>query len=435
MTVWNASHQMKMPLDSLTPFFSSTPFFVFYHTTSIMRFAIAATLLVDSVARVSSLEFHEKAALWLTNDKKDHERQHDLMSSNKVKNLKRNHPKSSQRVQSLLAKKFANDKDNMLKNANPPKVECDPHHHTEAHHPDEGILACGGMFQYCQESDESSLGGFCALSSDEDHSRALQTSSTGTALDAVNLVCNLDENSPNVECSVCTADEATYTGEFDCIYTSECLEVPGLCDDRTISFCGTDQLSGKVDGEDYYHRQSCFDMTEPTAFAYCDSLTIRGEDLTCEQSINGVTCNSCELAINPQTGEVCQYFDCTNTDFGIEGNDCRITFLEAIAVGYMYSMLPCPDGCSLCGEGQVMGTPANLFQTDAGETVSCLAFQSQAMVGNFSDTDYCTTLTDNVQGPCGCTGATNPAGARSFASSAGAAMIIGAYALAAAVVF
>jgi hypothetical protein len=187
-----------------------------------------------------------------------------------------------------------------------------------------------GTNQYCAESNESSLGGFCIPLQDPNH-RHLKSNTT--ALDSLKAVCNLDENSPNVNCEICTIDEAAYAGEFSCLYTSDCVNVPGLCGEggQSFDFFGMDNLNGVVYGQEYYRRESCFDITSPVQFSYCDTVTIKGDELECTQSINGIDCNTCTFYYVPETGAFCQAFDCTNKDLGVEGNDCSISLVGALA--------------------------------------------------------------------------------------------------------
>jgi hypothetical protein len=370
-----------------------------------MRFAIASTLLVDSLWRVSALELHEKALELLQRNPSHGENRHlhdRFPVLKQVQDLRKKKTVSTEKVQALLSKQLFRENNKQRLQNFEGKVECRPHRPTED--ADVGILTCGAN-EYCMESTESSLGGFCSLL--QDHQRHLQQNAT--ALDGIQLVCNLDENSPTVNCDVCTTDEAAYTGEFSCTYESNCVTIPGLCGSGTsFDFCGTDNLKGVVNGQDYYHRESCFDVTSPIPFSYCDSIKAVGDELTCEQSINGVTCNTCTLYYNPETGNECQAFDCTNTDLGVEGNDCSIPLIGALAFGYLYSQLPCPNGCSLCGAGRVMTNSGNDFTTDEGETVNCFGFQLNALTGDFAGNDFCETLVDNVQEPCGCVDDPNP---------------------------
>jgi hypothetical protein len=98
----------------------------------------------------------------------------------------------------------------------------------------------------------------------------------------------------------------------------------------TFSF-GMDNLNGVVNGQEYYRRESCFDITSPVQFSYCDTVTIKGDELECTQSINGIDCNTCTFYYVPETGAFCQAFDCTNKDLGVEGNDCSISLVGALA--------------------------------------------------------------------------------------------------------
>jgi hypothetical protein len=381
-----------------------------------MRFTIATTLMVDSFSSASSLDLHFKAVELLTrkpySPSDGDDNVHDAFPSLKrVKDMRKTHTRTD-KVQELLADElFHKDNVHSLKNVRRP-IECDPHQDGDA---DIGVLSCGST-QYCVESNKSSLGGFCTPRQDS-HDRQLQRNIT--ALDSITLLCNLDQSSPDVNCETCTTDEAAYTGEFSCVYTSDCVNVPGLCGDagQSFDFCGVDNLKGVVNGQEYYHRESCFEITSPVQFSYCDSVTIKGEELECTQSINGVDCNTCTFYYIPETGGFCQAFDCTNTELGVEGNDCTISLVGALAFGYMYEKLPCPNGCSLCGAGLYMSTSTNDFTTDNGQSVNCFGYQMNALTGDFATNDFCQSLTDNVQEPCGCVANPNGNGTNSPGST------------------
>jgi hypothetical protein len=369
-----------------------------------MRFDLASAPAGDSFSRASSLGRYRKAVELLTkkpNSTLDYH--HDAFPSLKrVNDLRKVHTRTD-KVQELLAEKlFRHENKKALKNVIQPSMECDPHQHEYV---DIGILSCDTN-EYCAESNKSVMGGICTPMQDP-HLRHLQKNVT--ALDSINLLCNLDQNSPKVNCEICTTDEAAYTGEFSCVYTSDCITIPGLCgdDSESFDFCGTDNLKAIVNGTEYYHRESCFDITSPVQFSYCDTITIKGEELECTQSINGVECNTCTFYYNPETGNFCQAFDCTNTDLGADGNDCSISLVGAMAFGYLYQKLPCPNGCSLCGAGLYMSASTNDFTTDNGESVNCFGYQMNALTGDFATNDFCQSLTDNVQEPCGCIGNPN----------------------------
>lgn len=376
-----------------------------------MRFTIAsAALLADALSKGAdaSMELHEMARELLTSPDPSetlevlHKAHPTLMKH--FQDLRRQKkPLPSEILQSL--KQNGNNKggnNSILKNFQ--KVECDPYAQTLEEDADVGVLSCSGDFQYCAESAESALGGYCTtLHEDNLYHRDLQQQNA-TAIDAIAVLCNLDENSESVTCETCTIDEAAYTGEFSCVYTQDCMKVPGLCGDNSyFDFCGTDNIKATINGMDYYNRESCFDVTTPIPFSYCDRVLIDGGEVTCEQSINGVTCNSCILYYNAATGGSCQAFDCSNTDLGVKGNDCSVPLIGALTFGYLYSKLPCPDGgCSLCGDGRVMSNNGNMFETDGLGSTNCFSFQMNALTGKFAENDYCTSLTENVEEPCGC---------------------------------
>lgn len=103
-------------------------------------------------------------------------------------------------------------------------VECDPSESSlssssSSPYADVGVLACDG--NTCQENTASSLGGFCTtVQSTEDpiDSRKLQDGSNVTALDQVQAICDLSETFDDFNCEQCTADNASYTGEYGIVW-------------------------------------------------------------------------------------------------------------------------------------------------------------------------------------------------------------------------
>jgi len=363
-----------------------------------MRFALAASIVADSLARgSSSSEIHETAGFVLSNEEKKGIKG-ILSSFSKVEGFKKIDQKN-ERIKSFLGKKCIKEAaaSKSLKNVheNEVKVECDP----KSNSVDVGILSCGAN-RYCVESDDSALGGICSsVDIGGDHlQRKLQENET-----IIDVISELCAGSENFTCDACAIDAAAYTATSKCTYTSYCYPIPGLCDDgKTYDFCGTDVLEIQVTGQDIYNYRTCLSLTKPLSFNYCDTFIRNGEDFTCDLEINGVACTSCELYYNPVTGDACQVFDCTNTDLGTSGSTCSISFLQAIAVGYLYSTLPCPSGCSLCGEGRYMATAGNNFTLNDGYSLSCFATQSAALQGYFSGYDFCESLKPNVEVDCGC---------------------------------
>jgi hypothetical protein len=281
--------------------------------------------------------------------------------------------------------------------------ECVPRD-SDASIPDEGILSCGPG-QYCIESAGSGLGGFCFKSPELDQ-RALQENYT--IIDYLLGLCTLDGENPNVTCSVCEGDPTTYTGALDCSSLSRCAAFPGLCDNGTTTadFCVGSSLGATISAPYIYTITNCTSLETPFQLAYCIGYNVNVDAVSCDVSINGVTCNSCETSYDMYGQTSCVVFDCENTELQASGSTCGYSFFVALTTAYLYGTLPCPDGCNLCGEGSYMeNSSANLTFPD-GLSLNCYEAQVASLLGYFAATTYCTDLASLVQIPCGCSGTT-----------------------------
>jgi hypothetical protein len=173
--------------------------------------------------------------------------------------------------------------------------ECDPSSSNaddDDNDADVGVLSCG-LQQYCQESEDSTLGGWCTSKTKIHHqtNRSLQGGLTNdTAIDQVETTCGIADTSDVFTCEACDIDEAAYTGKsscsssfpskmlptravdminrwltishsltlsasrccfttayYKCVIDSYCVPLDNPCnDDTTIEFCGSETIQGTI---------------------------------------------------------------------------------------------------------------------------------------------------------------------------------------------
>ena len=133
-------------------------------------------------------------------------------------------------LKKLLANNDLTLAEKQKEECNPSSSSTTPSSHSDA---DVGILGCG-LHQYCRESDDSSLGGYCTNSKVEaidknnenkklDQDRTLQetpavtsppaTNDTTTIIDQARKTCELVETIDELNCQICEFDEESYTGK------------------------------------------------------------------------------------------------------------------------------------------------------------------------------------------------------------------------------
>ena len=156
---------------------------------------------------------------------------------------------------------------------------------------------------------------------------------------------------------------------------------------------------------------SCYNLVKPMNWTYCTTYTaVPGEETTCEMEVNGTKCNSCTLL-----GSNCRVFDCENTMIGKSSSTCGYSMMEAYTSSYLYEQLPCDDGCSLCPDGEVMGSPDDSFVTSTGSISNCFVAQLSALTGDLTSSE-CAAESRRV-GNCDCGETPEPTQAPTSSSS------------------
>mmetsp|Transcript_4283 Transcript_4283/g.10710 ORF Transcript_4283/g.10710 Transcript_4283/m.10710 type:complete len:481 (-) Transcript_4283:595-2037(-) len=344
----------------------------------------------------------------------------------------------SQLQQKLLAKNVASSSaTTQLVNDNDDnnKVECDP---TAPAAADLGVLSCGGLTQYCMESNDSSLGGYIHCSVDgesnnnnkdegqQQRQRGLDEdvvvpisegiNGDGALIDYLEYICNATSPEDATELGLCdcTIDADAYEGVAVCESDAESYSFETICGSQlpNVTFTYNVQYTLDVTAEETGSAQVCYQLSQPATIEYCYTYSVSPtEDSSCTKSLNGVDCNSCVLfsqnATNPVTGEdytlQCHEFDCTNTDFPVEGSLCGDSTLSSYIFTdiLVYGYLPCPDACFLCGsEGLYTSTPTAPF---LGDNNTCGLVELAALAGYPVVAQYCDDISTDFQASCSCT--------------------------------
>jgi hypothetical protein len=277
-----------------------------------MRFAIAVGILAHTLPVVAAdAEAPNKVHLTRAARKK---RVHDRIISLSGGEKPQNDVQLSLIATPFLEKRLSQGRGG-LKNSVPSKsvLECDPTYDGA----DVGILGCG-MNQYCAESEDSTLGGFCMKSNTE-------TDLKNRELQDFEFISPsyCDPQSSNYqyyECDCTNFDAVAFEGSFSCVLSEyQCIS-DGVC--GSVSMAASripDGSGGIVEGAEY-----CYEFVTPKETSICYGIDTLP---ACSISVDNVNCNSCEVqdkVFNPIGfyAYSCYDFDCTNTAVGIEGNDC-----------------------------------------------------------------------------------------------------------------
>jgi hypothetical protein len=261
------------------------------------------------------------------------------------------------------------------------QIECDSVSDSDV---DIGVLACG-LGYYCQESEDSKLGGICVASATPMAlDRNLQAGAFQAYCDS-SFLCNCDNY-----------DSTTVSGLVTCGPIYYCQDD---CDPR---LCSAASSNIRVYGPDNFTSFGCFEFIGgPYAVRSCfgSSLTaIYIDDVKCDYAARLPDLNAGE-------GEYCYTFDCTNTVKNEAGSSCAAA-----------QLLP-PQFYDPCAE-----TEASLYQCSVCEGNSTYVSLLDTIVDGFTcegaelaaraglvNMDQCPTLAPLVQENCGCVFAETPA--------------------------
>jgi hypothetical protein len=228
-----------------------------------------------------------------------------------------------------------------------------------------------------------------------------------TLIDYLNGVCTIHPS--NFNCTSCDVDVEQFTANVSCKYIK-------ICEDSSASQCDTgDPVSmcthGNVDvmvrsAEDY-QSYVCNEISTRDfdyQFSYCLSYdkSTGSSPSSCKMSVNGIECTSCDVSKeNGDGGDTCYLFDCTNTVVGYAGSTCTSDLISRMETYFIYKLLPCEDGCSLCSDDKETMTNGSQSFRYNNEELNCFESQLSALLGP-TDASFCVGARPAASEVCGC---------------------------------
>lgn len=215
--------------------------------------------------------------------------------------------------------------------------ECDP---TGTATADQGLLASCADHEYCTESLDSSMGGYCMEKSidDNEQDRKLQTS-----ILIPTSVCDPDSGYYNGYYESCDCGRFNLqrdTGSFVCTYVEYYCFYDGICGATTAS------MRKLTDGS--ASSSFCYEFQTPLAMLACYSYRVdpTPSGTSCSVVVDGVTCDRCEIDFTiehpyyPDSPYGCFQFDCRNTIAEMVGNSCSGGYLlDGLVTAIYYQQL------------------------------------------------------------------------------------------------
>jgi hypothetical protein len=310
-----------------------------------MRLTIAATLLTQAIPAASSSQSKNVGPLQKNKNIKMRRLQARKQRLDKAPAIQR----------SVLLEDPAIENMSLLKNSK--KVECDP----SSQLLDVGILSCGAGLYSCEESEESSLGGFCDIEAKVKNMRLLQNSKklecdpSSQSLDVGIKSCGEEDlyfceaseesslggfcNNYDYSGPLCDPTDPDYNAAMNCNCDDmdtmktgivRCLpRGDGCCveeADGADSFCASVTMAyNLIEGFPAYV-ETCYKFTSPYEEEKTVSCTNRSNvEYSCVQTINDEACSSCAVELDPnEDGNECILSDCWNIDVAgaRAGNTC-----------------------------------------------------------------------------------------------------------------
>jgi hypothetical protein len=310
--------------------------------------------------------------------------------------------------------------------------ECDPQEEQDwgaGAGADVGVLSCGPG-RYCLETHlaATALGGICvpdSISSSSSSSRQLQPgdgtlpnmtappSVPTNVLERVYDACygsmNFTQLYPEFTCECSGVDLELYTGYLQCNTNGFCIDEQTFLCNVTETFGDDTTFTYEITAPRTFTYARCVNYTEPIVVSACSVNTYTGDPYlsSCSMQINGTTCSACGLADCDYTGggnvTTCIAFDCTNTDYPIEGY-----FFPYSSLGFFIKLsllandtLPCEGGCNLCGDNGVYMTNQGNVTIDGYGDIPCYYIEYLAWIGQVPP-DRCGPLGEAVFSECAC---------------------------------
>ena len=294
---------------------------------------------------------------------------------------------------------------------------------------DTGILQMGGMATYGTDSGkETTISSSNGSGRDTNDRRWLQPDLT-TRVKNTNLLLGdfnytdldylTDEYIEYMCSNYCECTNATDSLNLSfCLEKDKCDEYSSKCGQPSTE-CNDWEGTFVIDDYSNFRYSGCIIYTVPyDDFTWCTDSVIEDAIVTsCNQSINGVKCESC--TIEPTFGifegtfssypylRFCYVSDCTNTDLAMVTNDCFWSNYSPIK--NVHKTAGCVESCDICpGETGGIGNPEAVVEnidafasTELGVD-TCAGLIDLGLTGYFT-ADECTDLQGALPDPCGCT--------------------------------
>mmetsp|Transcript_13646 Transcript_13646/g.31823 ORF Transcript_13646/g.31823 Transcript_13646/m.31823 type:complete len:667 (+) Transcript_13646:143-2143(+) len=308
--------------------------------------------------------------------------------------------------------------------------------------------ACG-VGRTCRETtleETSSLGGLCedvdGLDHDEEElrQRGLQETVVETTAPPSNSNSSLYYDEPSPQSIVSMMQYACDYGElvgYDCVCnfdTSDAYNGSATCNtpivcETTDSQCGI-PITSCVENSYFvelqgtrgaWNAEHCISYIQPYQQSVCyETASVEyGKPISqCQISLDGETCNACE--VYQDNGTTCYVFDCGNTQQALNGSGARTgdtCRFPAQSMALFRDTYGCPS-CNLCdptgdavldpGTSMAMTDPeGSIYIPLFAATYECSYVQFISSQGVLTP-ETCTGLAFYAQEPCGCTAVAIP---------------------------
>jgi hypothetical protein len=309
--------------------------------------------------------------------------------------------------------------------------------------PDQGVLACG-LEEYCMESEQSSLGGYCTMSPTVSSSKVHHlrrnaqvsystTNATYTTIDRppyyaynwtlwksyYNNFCkpkNYTYYEPFRTCTCSNVDEEAYTLEASCKNIQDsCWEYYSRCGAK-VPYCSSYENVVKLEGKEARTTTRCTVNQKPYDQKLCYTVDVVGYSVeSCSMEFNGETCNSCTV-VTKEGGSscydvngtetcstwtyTCYEFDCTNTEGQHKGSSCKSEGNKLRKYLNYFDCVKC-NICEQAGETGLITLPYGVLETPRLGEQQCFQADFRGR-SQYWQTDECAQLQELAADVCGC---------------------------------
>jgi hypothetical protein len=311
--------------------------------------------------------------------------------------------------------------------------------------PDQGVLACG-LEEYCMESEQSSLGGYCTVSptasSGKVHHlrRNAQVSYSTTSENYTTIIVppyysynwtmwrsyynnfckpkNYTYYEPFRTCTCSNVDEEAYTLEALCQSKNQnsCWDTYSRCNAK-VPYCSpTYSNSFKLEGKGKKTITRCNAYDQPYYQKLCYTVDVVDYVAeSCSMEFNGETCNSCTVTTK-EGGTSCYYvndtvtcspwsyttyeFDCTNTAGQHKGSSWKGDGNKIRKYINYFDCVKC-NICEPAGDTGLITLPYAVLETPRWGEQQCFQADFRGR-SEYWQTDECAQVQELAADVCGC---------------------------------